>query len=1367
MASDANTAPNPVRNIGKVQKFTVGTDFEAYTEQLGFFFVANGVTDAKQKKAILLTNLPTETYQLAKDLMAPTLLGEDSLTYNAIVERLREQLKPQKSALVARYEFDNRARNAGETVSQYVAVLKHLAMDCKFNDAMRLERLRDRLVSGIRDKRMMSELLKLKLEELTFDIAVAKCLAIEQSYKDVEALQGNKASESIDLLAKSKPGKKLKFKREAKLSEKRGSFSPKRAGDQSCYRCLGIHDHKSCPFKKEKCHHCNKTGHIVRACKSKKKETQVSQPPVNYVDSDDGDSDDYLASLEVNNVGDKDHVIWVNPEIQGKVVKMELDTGSAVSVLPYKQYKEHFNHVKLSKSLVTLKTYTGQKITPKGEMRCNVKFKGQEKELNLQVVETQGPALFGRDWLSNIQLNWGEIKTFKLSKTSEGGMARKVDQLLQKYESVFSENLGTLKGYKADLKVEEGCQSSFHKPRQVPYALRPKVEAELTRLEKEGILSKVEYSEWATPIVPVVKRNGSVRVCGDFKVSVNPVLLAEQYPLPRIEDIFANLAGGRHFSKLDLRQAYHQMEVTERSKELLTINTHKGLFRYNRLVFGISSSPAIWQRAIDQVLQGIPGTQCILDDMIVTGKTDEEHLENLESVLKRLQDAGLKANKEKCEFFKDRVQFCGHEIDKEGLHKTQEKIEAVVSAPRPENVSQLRSFLGLVNYYNRFLPNASTVLHPLHQLLEQNNEWQWTERCERAFTEAKRMITSEQVLTHYDPALPVRLACDASPTGIGAVLSHVMSDGSERPVAFASRSLTKTERRYAQIDKEALSIVWGVKRFHVYLYGRRFTLITDHKPLTAIFHPERGVPAMTAARLQRYALFLSGFDYIIEYKSTTKHCNADGLSRLPLQQKEREDLEVDSTEVFHASQFVPLPITSEAVARETRRDVVLARIHDSIVKGWSTRVEGDKPYYERRNELTVHQGCILWGMRVVVPNKLQSRVLEELHDGHLGMVKMKALARSYVWWPNINGHLEELAKGCSGCQQNQKMPAKTPLHPWEWATTPWQRIHIDYAGPFQNSMFLVVVDAHTKWPEVVPVKSTSSSSTIEILRDLFARFGIPEQIVSDNGTQFVSEEFQTFVKSNGIRHITSAPYHPATNGLAERTVQTFKQALRSMRQSPKPVREKLAKFLIAYRNTPHSTTGESPAQLLLGRPLRTLLDLVKPNLNRKMVNQQHQQSIKAAIDKGKQYRQLEMGDSVMSRDYRGDLKWRPGLIVNKTGPLMYEVQVAPGLIWRRHIDQLRPTAVGHTVESTDADCSVEVSQPEMANTPLTPITSSTPTTEGGTAPGGSKKDQPKMVPVSTPTVPDPPDAKPATVSPMVKMRQHPQRVRRAPQRLDL
>ena len=354
---------------------------------------------------------------------------------------------------------------------------------------------------------------------------------------------------------------------------------------------------------------------------------------------------------------------------------------------------------------------------------------------------------------------------------------------------------------KAQVVLEDGAKPAFHKARPVPYSIRPKVEVELQLLVDQGILSKVDWCDWATPIVPVVKKTGAVRICGDFKCTVNPVLHADQYPLPRIDDIFASLAGGERFSKIDLAQAYLQMEVEESSRKYLTINTTKGLYQYNRLVFGISSAPAIWQRAMDQVLQGIPGTQCYLDDIIVTGVDDATHLANLQAVLSRLQEYGLRANKDKCEFFKDSIEFCGHTIDKQGLHKSQDKIDAVLRAPKPDNVSQLRSFLGLINYYHKFLPNLSSVLHPLHCLLQTGQKWKWSKDCEQAFKAAKQLVTSEKVLTHYDPSLPLRLACDASPYGIGAVLSHKMPDGTERPIAFASRSLNSAERNYAQIDR--------------------------------------------------------------------------------------------------------------------------------------------------------------------------------------------------------------------------------------------------------------------------------------------------------------------------------------------------------------------------------------------------------------------------------------------------------------------------------------------------------------------------------------------------------------------------------------
>ena len=288
--------------------------------------------------------------------------------------------------------------------------------------------------------------------------------------------------------------------------------------------------------------------------------------------------------------------------------------------------------------------------------------------------------------------------------------------------------------------------------------------------------------------------------------------------MPKIEDIFASLSGGKYFSKIDLRQAYLHMEMADESKVYLTINTHKGLYRYNRLLYGVASAPSIWQRTMDQILQGIPGVQCNLDDMIVTGHSESEHLENLEKVLQRLQKFGLRANLEKCEFFKSNVKYCGHEVTNEGVWKTTDKIDAVLNTPKPENVTQLRSFLGLINYYNRFLPNIASTLKPLYELLEKGRKWSWSKRQQTSFEKAKQLITSDTVLAHYDPDKELYLASDASPYGIGAVLSHKYEDGTERPIAYISKTLTKTEQNYAQIDKEALAIFWSVKKFYPYLF---------------------------------------------------------------------------------------------------------------------------------------------------------------------------------------------------------------------------------------------------------------------------------------------------------------------------------------------------------------------------------------------------------------------------------------------------------------------------------------------------------------------------------------------------------------------
>ena len=401
-------------------------------------------------------------------------------------------------------------------------------------------------------------------------------------------------------------------------------------------------------------------------------------------------------------------MIWTTLRVAGQPLKMEVDTGSAYSVIPHHVYKKMFQKHELQPTSVTLRIYMGELVVAEGKLRVQVKHKKQKVKLDLYVIKGGRQVLFGRDWFWEIKLDWGEIHSLKSYDGTSKDISLKdankqVQRLLAKYKLVSTESLGTLKGVKAKLTVEEGVQLKFCKPRIMPRAIKSYFEKELERLQKEGIISPVEYSQWASGVVPVAKRETKdVRLCGDYQVTINPVLREDKYPLPHIEDIFAKMAGGKRFSKIDLKNAYLQMEVGEDSKKYLTIKTHKGLFKYNRLPFGIKTAPSIWQRAMEQTLQGIPGREVMLDDIIVTGTSDAEHLENLEAVLRRLAEKDLRINAKKCRFFMERIEYCGHEIDHDGLHKTKAKIEAVQKAPHPQDVSRLRGFLGLVNYYHRF-----------------------------------------------------------------------------------------------------------------------------------------------------------------------------------------------------------------------------------------------------------------------------------------------------------------------------------------------------------------------------------------------------------------------------------------------------------------------------------------------------------------------------------------------------------------------------------------------------------------------------------------------------------------------------------------
>ena len=378
--------------------------------------------------------------------------------------------------------------------------------------------------------------------------------------------------------------------------------------------------------------------------------------------------------------------------------------------------------------------------------------------------------------------------------------------------------------------------------------------------------------------------------------------------------------------------------------------------------------------------------------------------------------------------------------------------------------------------------------------------------------------------------------------------------------------------------------------------------------------------------MQRWALLLTAYTYDIQYRSSKAHANADGLSRLPLKSTEL-NMGVESR-VYHVD---GLPVQAPEIATETRKDPYLSKLLRYLKSGWPQQIpQGMEPFSRKRRELTTEGDCILWGVRIVLPSKLQARVQQEIHRGHPGVVKMKQLARSYVWWPDIDKHLEELAKSCEACQSHKNAPPCAPLHPWQWPQTPWERIHVDFLGPFLGKMIFVAIDAHSKWPEAQMMTTTTAAKTICVLREIFSRNGIPKQLVSDNGPQFCAEEFRQFMKNNGIEHIRTAPYHPASNGAAERLVQTLKQSLRASYQTGMPLDQALAIFLLKYRTTKHMTTGVAPCMLFCKRKLRTRLDLLVPDLRARVHKEQEKQ--KDYHDRHSQYRELSPGQLVWARN---------------------------------------------------------------------------------------------------------------------------------------
>jgi transposase InsO family protein len=1249
--------PPTVSSIPALHAFDSRTStWQSYRDRVSFYFKANRIDTDDDKKALFLWAVGDTTYNLLESLVSPRSLTNDETKFMELIKLLDVHYDTTKNIMTSTYDFYTCYQKPGQTFSEWKAELCEKLRHCGFTtsglkDKPQDRALRDMYVIGIKSQKIRQALLK----EQDPDVEkTEKIIQLAERLQDDIRHFGTPVDDTDYTVAKvhNHQQKQQKQHQQHKQHQQQNKLFEKNEL-KPCDTCGSTkHFRSTCKYRNFICNFCKKTGHLQRVCRKKTEEKIITTKHITTI-----------YKLNCSNEKKQSRYSSTIPlQVNDRQITFELDTGTFNTIINMDDWYK-IGSPPIHSSKLKLKCYSGNTLKVKGKCNVKVQYKKQSYNLSMIIVYGKNPPLLGLQWIKIMQLDLNRI-IHEQNSIHKIYVHSNLQTTLQKFKNVLNNQLGHCTKVQAHIQLKPDATPKFFKPRPLPFAYVDGVKEEIQRNVAAGVLERIDTSLWAAPIVPVKKPNGKIRICGDFKVTINPQILVDQHPIPSIEELLARLNNGQKFTKLDLSDAYLQVELDEHSKNLVIINTPLGLFRYNRMPFGIANAPAIFQRIIDQVIAGIPNCIAYLDDILLTGKNEEEHLRTLEMVLQRLSEFGFKCNPEKCLFFQDEVSYLGFIIDKNGKHPDPRRVDAIINMPAPKNVKELEAFIGKINYYGKFISNFSDKCKLLNHLRKKNIPWKWNPECQKAFNNLLQEISNTTTLVHFDAQLPLILATDASHYGIGAVIMHRYADGSERPIAYASKTLTAAERNYSQIEKEALSIIYGVKKFHQYLAGRSFELNTDHQPLLTIFNPTKGIPITTANRLQRWAIYLMGYNYNIRYKPTRFHANADALSRLP-SGYDKSFIDNDAAQInFIQTQLAEQwPLKATEIASATTNDNTLHLVRQFTLTKWPSSFSRKKtpeliPYFNNRHSLSVVNGCVLKDTQVIIPTQLHSRVIRMLHRAHLGTIKMKQLARTSCWWPKMDKDILDITKSCKICAQLQPLP-QSQFKSWEEPKQVWSRLHMDFAGPIWNSKWLIIVDAKSKFPIVADMgNDTTAKNLCYALDQVIDWFGPPETLVSDNGPPFNSYEMNQFYDKYGINHITTPPYHPASNGLAERFVRSFKEAMIKQQQMGQTNKfTALRNILRTYRWSPHTSTGSSPANMILQHSIRTEFDMMKPREPIKPPQQ-----IKYAI-----------GQLVWTLKYQLNKRpqWEPAIITKNVSTMIYEIKLSNGQHYKRHQNQLR------------------------------------------------------------------------------------------------
>jgi hypothetical protein len=1306
---------NSRRWMGRMEPYEVGSNFDDFMALTNNFFELNEVTDDQLKVKILMNQIGSAASSKIIKAVKPKQFSE--LSFTELIALCESIFNVQRNTIVEHYQFNQRQQRVGESLADFALELQSLAEHCKFGNFYDTA-LRDKFVSGLRNQETIKVLLTLSDREKFAEIVEsAKREELVQSASG--RMQVSDAGKLVNRVSFEKNGAKGR-NRGRSLSRGRG-ISKRQTHKASSNRDKTPGGRNNVDKSRIQCHRCDKFGHYARECRAAEPSqsrgrygTSTAKSSIGSISAEQNDFEERLLQSEDENdylnakIGESDEknsIQIIEMKLNSSIIPFEVDTGTRYTVMCRSDFENFFPKCKLRSCQLPLRVVSGEKLRVLGKVMVNFQANGAIKLLELIVLDTNSKfmPLLGREWLNIVCPRWRDA--FFVNAFTEKGKMMSTDDLKRFRENVSREikaNFGKLfdndlskpiTGISVDIRMKENMKGFVHKPYTVPHSLRARVESEIDNNENSGLTKRVEYCEWASPMVTVRKPNGDIRCCLDGSKTINPHIETNHYPIPIIDDLLANKSDANFFTVLDLKGAYTQLCVNEKSQQFLGLNTIKGLYVYQRLPFGIKPAASIFQSAMDKILSGLENVQAYIDDVLMWGKTPQSLYETMKQVFERLKKFNVKVNLEKCQFVVEEVKYLGHILCREGIKPNNEKLRAIVKAPTPQNVTQLKSFLGMVMFYSKFLKNLNAILAPMYKLLKKGEKFTWSEDCEKAFALCKKELCGKHLLAHYDSRKPIIITCDASDDGISGILSHRIN-GEEKPVFFVSRTLTKAEKKYPILHREALAIVFAMEKFYKYIFGHFVEIFTDHKPLLGIFGSKKGEPPVVASRLQRYIMRLSIFDYEVKYRKGKDNGNADMLSRLPIEGEQSSEDANEEKICMIRSMFEngKLTLNIDLIREETNKDEKLRKLKHYLLNGWGDNVDKNlRHFFEKNDVLGMDCGCLMMRDRIIIPEKLKFAVLRLLHTNHMGITRMKVVAREYVYWEGINKDIEKMVQECEICQKLRKDDQKKVVGKWPEPTYPFERVHIDFFS-FGGRECLILIDAFSRWLEIKVMSKTNANSVLRELEMIFKTFGYAKEIVSDNGPPFFSHEFKSKLESWNVKVTNSPPYHPESNGIIERAVSTAKSALRKIIEEFShefQFNKALERFLFNYRNAPHTKENITPTQRIFSYTPRNELTNLKldreKHVNLPVLKSKNSELIKeqkSQIEVGKssnKAKSFEIGEHVLyiSRT-PGFVVGLKAKIVKKNSQLTYVISIE-GKTRLAHVDQLRKSSLKQVV----------------------------------------------------------------------------------------